>query len=62
MLPCLPGKIEDEAQSGLPEREPSLTINTLPTDVSLMFMFDAVARVHGVKIEQTDGGEWLISR
>lgn len=50
--------IIDEAQSELPDTEPFVTIKSPPTDVSPMY--EAVARVHGLKIEQSRG-EWVIT-
>ena len=52
--------IVDEARLVLHDREPSVTIKTPPMKISPMF--EAVARVHGLKIDQTDGGDWVISR
>ncbi len=52
--------IIDEAISRLPGGCHSVIIKTPPTNVSPMF--EAVARVHGLKIEQANGGEWVISR
>ena len=51
--------IVDEARLLLPDTELSVTIETPPMDISPMF--EAVARVHGLKIDKTDGGDWVIS-
>ena len=50
--------IVDEAWLDLPGRGPSVTVKNPPTSISPMF--EAVARVHGLKIDETDG-DWVIS-